>query len=296
MSYNESKSENKIEIPINYEQIKSKDRVNNHGEVLTPDWLVKDMLDILPKSVSTISSRYLETSAGEGAFLVEILRRKLNIIFKMYNNLSDIEFYTIVAICNIYGFELLKDNVEIARMRLEMVIRDFFMNEKNITVNDIFFDIVKMILEINIINMDSIKFREPIFDDNNQILTDSKGKVIYKDELACISEWEFDTDKKEVKRIEYYYQDVVNKQKEEYLLQIKQKQVINVNDDISACKDSFQKEKQENKTLYNQISFFEYAVTETDTKIIEKDNIKKITLKPVRVSESVNYLKLLDLK
>lgn len=56
----------------NFEQIKSKERVNNHGEVLTPDWLVKDMLDLLPKSVSNIEARYLETSAGEGAFLVEI--------------------------------------------------------------------------------------------------------------------------------------------------------------------------------------------------------------------------------
>ena len=87
----------------NYEQIKSKEIVNNHGEVLTPQWLANDMLDLLLKSVSKISSRYMETSAGEGIFLIEILRRKLTTIFKLYSELSDIEYNTIIGICNICG-------------------------------------------------------------------------------------------------------------------------------------------------------------------------------------------------
>ena len=213
MNYNENISENNYydQCNINNLQIKSKDRVNNHGEVLTPEWLVKDMLDLLPKSVSKIDSRYLETSAGEGIFLIEVLRRKLVTIFNMYNGISDREYYTIVALCNIYGIELLKDNVEIARMRLEMLIKDFFINKNNMIASDSFFDIVKMILDINIINMDSMKFKEPVFDENNEIMMNDNGEFIYKNYPSRISEWEFDNEKKEVNRIEYYYEDVVNK-------------------------------------------------------------------------------------
>ncbi len=138
-NYNEYKNNNR-KLFVNYEQIKSKERVNNHGEVLTPEWLVKDMLDLLPRSVSQIESRYLETSVGEGAFLVEILYRKLNLVFTTFNENLEREFFTVVALCNIYGLELLRDNVEITKTRLEMVIKDFFIDKYNIEVSENFFD------------------------------------------------------------------------------------------------------------------------------------------------------------
>lgn len=50
------------------------------------------MLDLLPRSVSQIESRYLETSVGEGAFLVEILYRKLNLVFTTFNENLEREF------------------------------------------------------------------------------------------------------------------------------------------------------------------------------------------------------------
>ena len=148
-NYNQyKKKNNNRELLMTYEQIKSRDRVNNHGEVLTPEWLVKDMLDLLPKSVSKIESRYLETSVGEGAFLVEILYRKLNLVFMTFKENLEREFFTVVALCNIYGLELLRDNVEITKTRLEMVIKDFFIDKYNIEVSENFFDVIKKILDI----------------------------------------------------------------------------------------------------------------------------------------------------
>src|SRR5699024_5085927 len=117
----------------------------------------------------------------------EILYRKLNLVFMTFNENLDREFFTVVALCNIYGLELLRDNVEITKMRLEMVIKDFFIDKYNIEVSENFFNIIKKILDINIINMDSMKFKAPIFDENNKIVLDSKGEIIYNNELALIS-------------------------------------------------------------------------------------------------------------
>ena len=59
--------------------IKSKQRVKDYGEVYTPDNIVRDMLDLLPHDTRTIDSTYLEPSCGNGQFLAEILRRKLEL-------------------------------------------------------------------------------------------------------------------------------------------------------------------------------------------------------------------------
>lgn len=292
MNYNENISENNYydQCNINNLQIKSKDRVNNHGEVLTPEWLVKDMLDLLPKSVSKIDSRYLETSAGEGIFLIEVLRRKLVTIFNMYNGISDREYYTIVALCNIYGIELLKDNVEIARMRLEMLIKDFFINKNNMITSDSFFDIVKMILDINIINMDSMKFKEPVFDENNEIMMNDNGEFIYKNYPSRISEWEFDNEKKEVNRIEYYYEDVVNKQRQEYS---KKKEIVKTKNSIDLTENN---EEGIGSLKVEQMTFFASSNIKSTDELENDKNIDEIVLKPVRVFKSVSYIKLLDLK
>lgn len=271
---------------MTYEQIKSRERVNNHGEVLTPEWLVKDMLDLLPKAVSKIESRYLETSVGEGAFLVEILYRKLNLVFMTFNENLDREFFTVVALCNIYGLELLRDNVEITKMRLEMVIKDFFIDKYNIEVSENFFNIIKKILDINIINMDSMKFKAPIFDENNKIVLDSKGEIIYNNELALISEWEFDYDNKEVKRKEYYYKDIVNEQRKKYLIKQKKKEAIKSSTKVNIWGDIIKK-KEEQLYQDKQMSFFECAITKSENELNETDDL---SLKPVRIFESVNYL------
>ena len=58
--------------------IKSADRVKNIGEVFTPQKTVDFMLDQpeIKAKVNSLTATFLEPSAGEGAFLVEILKRK----------------------------------------------------------------------------------------------------------------------------------------------------------------------------------------------------------------------------
>ena len=58
-------------------QIKSKKRVADHGEVLTADREVNAMLDLVKQETERVDSRFLEPACGDGNFLAEILRRKL---------------------------------------------------------------------------------------------------------------------------------------------------------------------------------------------------------------------------
>ena len=57
--------------------IKSSERVRTLGEVFTPRRIVELMLDQpeITAKINDLSATFLEPSAGEGAFLVEILRR-----------------------------------------------------------------------------------------------------------------------------------------------------------------------------------------------------------------------------
>ena len=62
--------------------IKSKDRVQKYGEVYTPPEIVSDMCDLVDDEVSRINSRVLEPACGNGNFLAEVLRRKLDSVAK----------------------------------------------------------------------------------------------------------------------------------------------------------------------------------------------------------------------
>ena len=70
------------------------------------------MVDELEKSNEPlpIEATVLEPSCGEGAFLKEVLQRKL----AKSKNLHD----TISAVRSVYGVELLPDNAEICRRNL----------------------------------------------------------------------------------------------------------------------------------------------------------------------------------
>jgi type I restriction-modification system DNA methylase subunit len=56
-------------------QIKSKQRVADHGEVFTNSDIVNAMLDLVKQETERIDSRFLEPACGTGNFLVEILHR-----------------------------------------------------------------------------------------------------------------------------------------------------------------------------------------------------------------------------
>lgn len=107
------------------QQVKSKQRVADHGEVFTNEREVKAMVDLVWREFSTdeqkISKTFLEPACGSGNFLVEILERKLNTIKeldKKYKNQNLFQKNIITALASIYGVELLEDNTQECRERL----------------------------------------------------------------------------------------------------------------------------------------------------------------------------------
>ena len=60
-------------------QIKSRRRVQDHGEVFTNPREVNAMLDLVKEETERIDSRFLEPACGDSNFLAEILRRKLSV-------------------------------------------------------------------------------------------------------------------------------------------------------------------------------------------------------------------------
>lgn len=100
-------------------QIKSKQRVNDHGEVFTPEREVNAMLDLVKQETDRIESRFLEPACGTGNFLIEVLRRKLDIVESRYKK-SKLEYerYAVLAVSSIYGVDIQEDNVFQCRQRL----------------------------------------------------------------------------------------------------------------------------------------------------------------------------------
>lgn len=109
--------------------IKSKKRVQKHGEVFTPNRIVKMMLDQpgIKEACESLTATFLEPSAGEGAFLTEILKRKLEIVKEDYNeNLKEYEIYSLLALTTLYGIELLEDNAQRCVMNMYKVYIDYY--------------------------------------------------------------------------------------------------------------------------------------------------------------------------
>ena len=80
-------------------QIKSRERVSERGEVFTAEREVNAMLDLVKQETERIDSRFLEPACGTGNFLVEILRRKLEVIRRQYQkHLSELELQTTIAV------------------------------------------------------------------------------------------------------------------------------------------------------------------------------------------------------
>ena len=92
--------------------VKSKQRVADHGEVFTPEWMVDAMLDLVKDETERIDSRFLEPACGSGNFIVKILKRKLAAVELKYGR-ADFErrHYALLGLMCIYGVELLADNI-----------------------------------------------------------------------------------------------------------------------------------------------------------------------------------------
>ena len=179
-------------------QVKSKERVADHGEVFTAQREVNAMLDLVKQETERIDSRFLEPACGDGNFLAEILRRKLAAVEARYKkSAADYEKYAVLAITSIYGVDILQDNVEECRRRLFAIWDEAYTAHCKKECREEVREAVHFILERNILcgNALTLKCVDLVGDDTND-------PIIF-------SEWVF-AGKSSVKRSDYRLDVLMN--------------------------------------------------------------------------------------
>lgn len=143
-------------------QVKSKQRVADHGEVFTNEREVNAMLDLVKHETERIESRFLEPACGTGNFLAEILKRKLQVVDERYSsNQHDWERYAIIAVSSIYGVEILEDNAQECRERLFKIVDERYTQHFKTDCLDAFTESVRYLLSRNILWGDALDFTNP---------------------------------------------------------------------------------------------------------------------------------------
>ena len=179
--------------------IKSANRVKNHGEVFTPKRIVDRMLNQpeITEKVNDLYATFLEPSAGEGAFLVELLKRKINVAAKMSELAQQFNKNSLIALSTLYGIEYLEDNVETLVMNMILtfsnvyhrIITDTFNAKPNPKV----IKRAEVIMRANMAQGDTLK------------KVDSAGNPI------IFSEWKPVRNKPtQVQRTEYTFEAIIN--------------------------------------------------------------------------------------
>ena len=137
------------------QQIKSKQRVADHGKVFTAEREVNAMLDLVKQETERIDSTFLEPACGTGNFLVEILRRKLAVVKREYyprrGSCHDYELQALKAVMSIYGVDLLQDNVEACQERLFEIFDKEYTAVCKSEANDSYRVAIRYVLSQNIL-------------------------------------------------------------------------------------------------------------------------------------------------
>ena len=151
-----------IATPMKMSQVKSKQRVTDHGEVFTSEKEVNAMLDLVKQETERIDARFLEPACGNGNFLAEVLRRKLTVVESMYKrNQLDFERYAILAISNIYGVDILEDNAQECRERLYDLFNQRYTKIYRESCKESCRNSVRFLFRRNILWGDALDFTNP---------------------------------------------------------------------------------------------------------------------------------------
>ena len=168
-------------------QIKSRERVAERGEVFTAEREVNAMLDLVKQETERIDSRFLEPACGNGNFLVEILRRKLEVVRRQYQKqLGELELQATIALSSIYGVDIMKDNVEECCQRLLDIVCNWYseVHPQQKAASEKLKATWSYLLHRNILWGDALTLREPVGE---------KATIIEKQNAKPItfSEWSF---------------------------------------------------------------------------------------------------------
>ena len=139
-------------------QIKSRQRVADHGEVFTNPREVNAMLDLVRDESFRLDSRFLEPACGDGNFLIEILRRKLSLLQDIKSQ-TDWEFQSLIAVGSCYGIDILPDNAEACRTRLEHYVLSQHPTPERLPVDSPYLLSLRYMLQKNIVCGDALTYR-----------------------------------------------------------------------------------------------------------------------------------------
>ena len=110
---------------------RSRERIIKNGEVFTPECIIEEMVKNIPdKDWADPDKTFLDPTCGNGQILCYILSKRLEAGVSKKD-----------AISTLFGIELMQDNVEVARRRLETILETDQYNsiiEHNIVCSDIF--------------------------------------------------------------------------------------------------------------------------------------------------------------
>ena len=180
-------------------QVKSRQRVADHGEVFTAEREVKAMCDLVKQETERIDSRFLEPACGDGNFLAEILTRKLAIVKKKYKRSAyDWERNSLLALGSMYGVDILLDNAKACRERLYEIWELEYKAVCKKECNDETRGAARFILEHNIVCGNALTLF--CVDENQQDTT----------EPIVFSEWTFPFNDARIQRKDYTFAELVN--------------------------------------------------------------------------------------
>ena len=186
------------------QQIKSKQRVADHGEVFTAEREVNAMLDLVKQETERVDSRFLEPACGDGNFLAEILRRKLKEVRRKYRRSPfDYEKNAVLAVSSIYGVDLMMDNVEACRERLFGIWDKEYKAVCKKETNDQTREAVRFILSRNIVCGNALTL----------MCVDEEGYDTYQP--IVFSQWSFINTSGLMKRQDYTFDEILNGKNEE---------------------------------------------------------------------------------
>ena len=128
-------------------------RARTSTEIFTPDWLVRDMCDMLQsenddRDVFAPGTTFLEPACGDGNFVVEILRRKFERCV-MRRDFTD-------ALRSVYGMDIQADNIAECIRRVKELCGQYFKPTKE----------ELQIIEDHYIMCDSLKIMRMMADEN----------------------------------------------------------------------------------------------------------------------------------
>ncbi|MDY4588699.1 MAG: hypothetical protein SPD47_09635 [Oscillospiraceae bacterium] len=180
------------------QQVKSRKRVADHGEVFTAEREVKAMCDLVKPETERIDSRFLEPACGDGNFLSEVLARKMAVVRKKYRrSVVDYEMNSLLAVSSLYGVDILADNVEACRQRLFDLWDKEYRSVCKKECNDNMRRAIRFILGRNIVCGNALTLM--CVDENAQ---DTSEPIVF-------SEWAFVMGG-QIQRKDYYFSELLN--------------------------------------------------------------------------------------